>query len=115
MWRTAPFGIVLNEIGVIGYLTFKAKFLFLLRGADPTVGGHPQFFAQSFLDKERVGLDFPDILFGKLISLHDDTSFDDLVIDEPKLYRPIHPKQDVFNDQSKETIRTGTLGLAGLQ
>lgn len=110
-----PFGVVLDEVGVVSHLTFKAQLLFLLRGADPAVGGHPQLFAQPFLDKERIGLDFPDILFEKLIFLHDDTSFDDLVIDEPKLYRSIRPNQNVFNDPSKQVIRICILGLAGLQ
>ena len=48
-----------NFIRVIGHLHLKAVLLFFFLGADPAVGGHPQFpFSLSQVTQQRVRRDF---------------------------------------------------------
>ena len=56
-----PFGIALDEVGIVLHLILKAAFLLLLLGADPAVGGHPEPFATNLVLQKGVCGDFADL------------------------------------------------------
>ena len=58
-----PFGVVLNQVGVIGHLPLKAALLFFLLSADAAVGGDAQAFAAA-AGELRISRDFPNGFLG---------------------------------------------------
>ena len=67
-----PIRIDPDQVGVILHLVFKAAFLFLLLGTDPTVGCHSQSFPTALILEKRVGRNLPDLFS---IFLHSSHSF----------------------------------------
>lgn len=59
-----PFGVVLDQVGIIGHLPLKAALLFLLLGADAAVGGDAQAFAAA-AGELRISRDFPNGFLGR--------------------------------------------------
>ena len=58
-----PFGVILDQVGVIGHLPLEAALLFFLLGADAAVGGNAQAFAAA-AGELRISRDFPNGFLG---------------------------------------------------
>ena len=59
-----PFGVVLDQVGVIGHLPLKAALLFLLLGADSAVGSDAQTFSAA-AGELRINCDFSNGFLGQ--------------------------------------------------